>query len=937
MDGWALLVLAVLAFPVMALVAFVLALGHRGRIRLLEEKVALLEAAAARAGFAPLPEASSGSPFAPQPVPQAPLVPDVPSPDGLAAPSQPQETGTPATPPPPMPPGAPAAPPPWPFGRTRAPWQHAPAPEPGASATPASDADALPPPPPAPPVPLKERLAGFEEKVGARWAVWVGGLALALGGVFLVRFAVEQDLIGPAARVGLGLLLAAVLLAGGEWLRRRDRTDGFAGVPAAHVPSVLTAAGTMTAFGSIYAAYELYHLISPQLAFVLLAATGVATLLAALLHGPALAALGFVGAAVTPFLISTDEPNAWGVALLVAAVAASAMGVARVRRWAWLALLATAGVVAWGLTLLAFDVPQAVNASGVLGLVLLALTAALLTPGLLWGPSGDGRPDAVSSIAAAGAVVLAAAAAAAGEVAAGPLAVFVGASVSLIALAWRARALSFAILSVALLAPGLLMLWEFPPDAGSAVAPPGPVAGAVPEAARLPLGHFLAYGFGMGALMLLAGLAGAARAGRAKVRVAWAVTGTLGPVLLTIAAYARLTDLDRSLPFAALALALAFAFTVAAERLSRSERSHGATVFAAGAVTALALALTFALEKGWLTVSLALAACGVAWISTLRPLPGLRQFSAALALVVLGRVIWLPTIAGVDPGSTPIFNWLLWGYGVPMLAFAGAAALLAKGGDDWSRRVHECLALVFAVLLATLEVRHLAHGGDIYAESTRLFETGLLACIYGAYAVGLARLAAVTGRWLYRAFSDLVAVLAAVCALNGLGEHNPFATGESVGGPVFNDLLIAYALPAVLALAFAALQPIGRPRVRLAARGVAVVLALAYVTFEVSRLFQGPILDPEAITSAEWYAYSAAWLVFGMVLLAIGLWRGSRTLRLASAAVMVATVLKVFLSDMADLEGVLRALSFIGLGLVLVAMGWVYQRLLARGAAAKPE
>jgi len=115
-----------------------------------------------------------------------------------------------------------------------------------------------------------------------------------------------------------------------------------------------------------------------------------------------------------------------------------------------------------------------------------------------------------------------------------------------------------------------------------------------------------------------------------------------------------------------------------------------------------------------------------------------------------------------------------------------------------------------------------------------------------------------------------------------------------------------------------------------------VVLALAYVTFEVSRLFQGPVLDPDAIGATEWYVYSAVWLAFGMVLLGLGLWRGSRALRLASAGVMIATVLKVFISDMADLEGVLRALSFIGLGLVLVAMGRLYQRLLARGAAGTP-
>ena len=43
---------------------------------------------------------------------------------------------------------------------------------------------------------------------------------------------------------------------------------------------------------------------------------------------------------------------------------------------------------------------------------------------------------------------------------------------------------------------------------------------------------------------------------------------------------------------------------------------------------------------------------------------------------------------------------------------------------------------------------------------------------------------------------------------------------------------------------------------------------------------------------------------------------------------MVLTVLKVFLIDMSDLTGIYRALSFLGLGAVLIGIGWFYQRLL---------
>jgi uncharacterized membrane protein len=76
-----------------------------------------------------------------------------------------------------------------------------------------------------------------------------------------------------------------------------------------------------------------------------------------------------------------------------------------------------------------------------------------------------------------------------------------------------------------------------------------------------------------------------------------------------------------------------------------------------------------------------------------------------------------------------------------------------------------------------------------------------------------------------------------------------------------------------------------------------------------------------------------ALLAIGVVLLAIGILRDSRMARLVSVAYIVAAVLKVFILDLANLEGVMRALSFIGLGLVLVAIGFAYQKLLARRQA----
>jgi uncharacterized membrane protein len=104
--------------------------------------------------------------------------------------------------------------------------------------------------------------------------------------------------------------------------------------------------------------------------------------------------------------------------------------------------------------------------------------------------------------------------------------------------------------------------------------------------------------------------------------------------------------------------------------------------------------------------------------------------------------------------------------------------------------------------------------------------------------------------------------------------------------------------------------------------------ASAYLTLEVTRLYHDPVLTEGLTSNAEQYTYSAVWLVFGVAQLAAGILLGSLPLRLASAAVVILTVLKVFLVDMSDLTGIFQALSFLGLGAVLIGIGWFYQRLL---------
>jgi uncharacterized membrane protein len=136
-------------------------------------------------------------------------------------------------------------------------------------------------------------------------------------------------------------------------------------------------------------------------------------------------------------------------------------------------------------------------------------------------------------------------------------------------------------------------------------------------------------------------------------------------------------------------------------------------------------------------------------------------------------------------------------------------------------------------------------------------------------------------------------------------------------------------MPAILAIALALLTRHVRPQeYRICAAVLSIGLALAYLMLEVRRLYHGPMLTRGPTTDPEQWTYSVVLLAFGVVLLLAGIALRSQPARLASAAVTMIAVAKVFLFDMADLTGIWRALSFIGLGLVLVGIGWLYQRLL---------
>jgi uncharacterized membrane protein len=181
----------------------------------------------------------------------------------------------------------------------------------------------------------------------------------------------------------------------------------------------------------------------------------------------------------------------------------------------------------------------------------------------------------------------------------------------------------------------------------------------------------------------------------------------------------------------------------------------------------------------------------------------------------------------------------------------------------------------------------------------------------------------------------LTALAAARLAWFDMIVHNPAFDDQWVGPlPGLNLILPEYLLGAFwlyLARRRARHEPApstsrtSRTGFWLAAFLVALTVGTALL---VRQAFHGAILTGGGVPIGESYGYSLAGLIVSIALLLVGMRLPDKALRLAGLVLLTATILKVFLSDASQLEGLLRILSFLGLGVALIGIGRLYGPIL---------
>lgn len=783
---------------------------------------------------------------------------------------------------------------------------------------------------PAPRPTAPSLFARIEKSLASRWFIWIGGALIILAAALIVGAAIDEGWFGPPVQLALVYLLGFTLLAGSEFVRRRPEIAGLKTWRS--VPAVLAIGGFSAMFAATHAGIATLGLIPLPVAFVVFALIALAAILLSLRLGPWLAIFGLGAGYLAPIMVRFEHPAAIALFAYILTMTAAVLAVLKLRAWLGFIWLVYAAAIVWALAWI--DTPRGAGDTGeaafyAIGLCILAAAFAWnearapISLTTLWRERASHEALAAAlTLAFATGVIL--------------LALFqddyepmtIGAIVCFCALAVLAGCLREGF-SIAALGAGVLgaaMLWTWPASTdGPTTAPhlPADVATLIRSAGAL------GFVFSAGGWLLMA---------RSLRGGAGAALSALGPIAVVFATHHSASELRLPALWAAAAIALALMDAFALERISKrvggvDRAPDVSAAFSLGAIAGVLCAAYFLLERSglWLSFTFAAFVPFIVWLDRRFSLPALRVAAAITALIVLTRL----TI-GFEPvlfplSRTPIFNELLIGYGGSIAALWGAAYLYRKHGQ--APRVAgwlEACALIIGVVALFWESRHLVGGGSM-RPSGSIAEVGGLATALAAIAFWLAYRFGPTPRrvifWGETAYVAIAAFLALL--VNGL-LLNPWlgeAPAPAPGLPILNLLLLGYGAPAAALAAYAILKRRqGAVRRATLAGAAACLLAFLNVTLEVRRIFHGPAMTIGPLTPMEAWSYTAAWIVFAAILLALGLLRRRPTLRYASLAVLLAAIIKAFVFDLSALTGVLRALSYFGLGAAIIATALVYQR-----------
>ncbi len=193
----------------------------------------------------------------------------------------------------------------------------------------ASHAPPLPQPHPAPSTPTLKAAPSpkvdIETVIGSAWLNRIGIVVLLFAAAFFLKFAFDNNWIGPIGRVVIGLLAGSASLVWSEWLYSRRYKYFSEGIAALAVGII---------YLSLYAGFVFYHFLTPTIAFAGMAATTATAIALALgRDSERLAFLALLAGFITPLLINTGVDAMIPLFSYLAVLNAGLLAVGYARDW----------------------------------------------------------------------------------------------------------------------------------------------------------------------------------------------------------------------------------------------------------------------------------------------------------------------------------------------------------------------------------------------------------------------------------------------------------------------------------------------------------------------------------------------------------------------------------------------------------------------------
>jgi uncharacterized membrane protein len=788
----------------------------------------------------------------------------------------------------------------------------------------AQTGDSRKPPPTAPPT-LNIQPSPFVQSLQRNWMAWLGGICIALAGIFLGKYSIEQGLLGPGLRVALGIATGLALHAVAIWLRVKK-----GGHPSL---AAMAGGGSITLFATLLAALHYYQMFSPTLVFIVLAIVALMTMWLAISHGPLLAAIGMLGAYAVPIMVSTGSGNMLAALIYAAIISLSVLLLAKVVKISWLWWGALFGALAWWV--ISLDSHQVEGLRG-LYLAVLAYQFIAVCSGNWWLRKSDDQavwllgytPDESTKHQATGT---------AGQAApwetALPTALLLITLAQLITVAhvgwldhWpKTMALPAVLLVTSIFQPRLLaVVWVM--LLGSLVSivlplysDPNLLLDSSVRALAQPGTLFTSLTV-FGLLFMVASLAGYKRG---AYTAWWMSLFAMAPVLSSLAAFLVAEDSLSQTAWSMLFVGIAAAQFAVAVMATRKTSEPWLSIWhfiAAHLGYAVAVAIIF--EATTLTLALAAQILSLAWLIKRFDARSLAWLLKLVVLVVVIRLTVNPWLLDYPP----IWHWPLWTYGGATLLCYLASTQLR--GQQALRQWTEAAALHLFVLTLWTEARYLLHDGRVFMSDYSFTEATLYIGLFGALSLVYhhrANISQTIARWYqaYATFLWVFALLNYAGILLNLLYSEPWAV-EAIGArPIANLMTLALGLPLVLSGLFVRYY-----------RGAATIAKLflgaasfIFVSFQIRHLWQGSASLELNTSAGELYTYSVVWLVMAVAAMLFAGIRQQQNLYRGGLVMLSVVILKIFLVDMSDLDGLLRVASFMGLGLALLGISFLHQKL----------